>query len=139
MKNSFTKGQLLDYFSQYLSESRLLNNNKNIYREIDFFQKKKFNNLSENAIKQLKGKIFELEILKTDNLSENVKNARIAYPRALSSLECARDENFDQSAVACGRFFWLIGKVKSYLIVSFYRKIKFRKSINSTTVPLLVL
>lgn len=50
--------------------------------EIDFFQNKIFNKLSDKAIKQLKSKIDELGIIKTDNLSINIQNARAKYPRA---------------------------------------------------------
>jgi len=87
-KNNFTKGQLLDFFNQYLLENQLTNKNNyrnNPYREIDFFQKEKFNNLSESAIKQLKEKINELGIIKVENLSEYIQTARINYPRAYES------------------------------------------------------
>ena len=49
----YSKGQLLDFFNQYLSENQLIKR-KSIktspYQEIDFFQKEIFNNLSEKAI-----------------------------------------------------------------------------------------
>jgi hypothetical protein len=56
-----------------------------LYSEIDFFKKEKFNRLSENAIKQLKEKVNELGIEKTENLSEYVLNARTIHPRAYES------------------------------------------------------
>ena len=87
-RRNFTKGQLLDFFNQYLLENQLINknNSKNSpFREIDFFQKEKFNTLSDNAIKQLKEKISDLGIIKTENLSEYIQNARINYPRAYES------------------------------------------------------
>ena len=40
---------------------------------MDFFQKETFNRLSEKAINQLKEKIDELGILKTENLSEYIQ------------------------------------------------------------------
>ena len=94
-KSNFTKGQLLDFFNQYLSENQLTNKNNsknNPYREIDFFQKEKFNTLSENAIKQLKEKINELGVVKTENLSEYIQNARVNYPRAYESWSEAEKE-----------------------------------------------
>lgn len=87
-RDLYKKGQLLDFFNQYLSDNNLTNRNnrKNKpYREIDFFQKKTFNILSENAIKQLKEKVDKLGIQKTENLSEYIQNARINHPRAYES------------------------------------------------------
>lgn len=87
-RNFYQKGQLLDFFTQYFAENNLTNRNNrknNPYKEIDFFQKEKFNRLSEKAINQLKAKVDELGILKTENLSEYVQNARINHPRAYES------------------------------------------------------
>lgn len=85
-KYQYTEGQLLDFFSNYFAENKLTNNSKNdLYGEIDFFRKENFNKLSENAIKQLKEKVNELGIEKTENLSEYILNARIIYPRAYES------------------------------------------------------
>lgn len=87
-RNLYQKGQLLDFFNQYLVDNKLDNRNNrknNPYKEIDFFQKETFNQLSEKAINQLKEKVDELGILKTDNLSEYVQNARINHPRAYES------------------------------------------------------
>jgi hypothetical protein len=78
----------LDFFNQYLVDKKLANRNNrknNPYKEIDFFQKETFNRLSEKAINQLKEKVDELGILKTENLSEYVQNARINHPRAYES------------------------------------------------------
>ncbi len=85
--NIYSKGQLLDHFNLYLYGNQPQNEEKNYrknrpYSEIDFFQKEKFNTLSENAIKQLKEKINELGIEKTENLSEYIQNSRISHPRA---------------------------------------------------------
>ncbi len=79
----YTKGGLWDFFNQYLSKhkqskKRIRTNSK----EIDFFQQKTFNKLSEKAIQQLKDKVNELGILKTENLSEKIKEARLTRPRA---------------------------------------------------------
>ncbi len=84
----YKKGQLLDFFAQYLADKNLTSRNnqkKNPYKEIDFFQKETFNRLSEKAINQLKEKVNEFGILKTENLSEYVQNARINHPRAYES------------------------------------------------------
>ncbi|WP_420320959.1 hypothetical protein [Flagellimonas sp.] len=87
-RNLYQKGQLLDFFNQYLVDNKLANRNNrknNPYKEIDFFQKETFNRLSEKAINQLKEKVDELGILRTENLSEYVQNARINHPRAYES------------------------------------------------------
>lgn len=87
-RNLYQKGQLLDFFNQYLVDNKLANRNNrknNPYKEIDFFQKETFNRLSEKAINQLKEKVNEIGILKTENLSEYVQNARINHPRAYES------------------------------------------------------
>ncbi|PIE47599.1 MAG: hypothetical protein CSA42_02175 [Gammaproteobacteria bacterium] len=87
-RNLYQKGQLLDFFTRYLAENNLTNRNNeknDPYKKIDFFQKETFNRLSEKAINQLKEKVDELGILKTENLSEYVQNARINHPRAYES------------------------------------------------------
>jgi len=85
-RDQYTEGQLLDFFAEYFTENKLTNNVKNdLYSDIDFFKKEKFNRLSENAIKQLKEKVNELGVEKTENLSEYVLNARIIHPRAYES------------------------------------------------------
>jgi hypothetical protein len=85
-REEYTEGQLLDFFSKYFAENKLTSNIKtDLYSEIDFFKKEKFNRLSENAIKQLKEKVNELGIEKTENLSEYVLNARTIHPRAYES------------------------------------------------------
>lgn len=87
-RNLYQKGQLLDFFTQYLSDNKLTNRNNrknNPYKEIDFFQKETFNKLTEKAVNQLKEKVDELGIQKTENLSEYVQNARINHPRAYES------------------------------------------------------
>lgn len=84
-KGAYTKGQLIDFFSQYLLEKQMVPKNKfreDVYRQIDFFEKEKFNKLTENGIQQLKDKIKEIGILKTENLSDYVIEARKVYPRA---------------------------------------------------------
>ena len=102
-KNVYSKGQLLDFFNQYLSENQLINrkNFKNRpFQEIDFFRKEKFNSLSEKAIHQLKEKINELGVIKTENLSEYVQNARINYPRAYESWSDTEKELLSK-AIKC--------------------------------------
>ncbi|WP_041620462.1 hypothetical protein [Paludibacter propionicigenes] len=85
-RDQYTEGQLLDFFTEYFAENKVPRNSKDdLYSEIDFFRKEKFNRLSENAIKQLKEKVNELGIEKTENLTEYILNARIIHPRAYES------------------------------------------------------
>lgn len=87
-RNLYQKGQLLDFFTQYPSDNNLTNRNNrknNPYKEIDFFQKETFNKLTEKAVNQLKEKVDQLGIQKTENLSEYVQIARINHPRAYES------------------------------------------------------
>jgi hypothetical protein len=84
-KNIYREGQLLDFFANYILENKIKTRNildSKPYIKIDYFQKVKFNNLTENAINQLKEKINELGILKTENLSVQILEARKSYPRA---------------------------------------------------------
>ena len=81
----FKRGELSDFFIQYFKDKNITNreNRKNQpWKEIDFFNQPAFNKLSEKAIQQLKDKINEIGILKTENLSEYVVNSRIKYARA---------------------------------------------------------
>ncbi len=87
-RNLYQKGQLLDFFTRYLADNNLTNRNNrknNLYKQVDFFQKETFNRLSEKAINQLKEKVNELGVLKTENLSEYVQSVRINHPRAYES------------------------------------------------------
>ncbi len=89
-KDTYQKGQLLDFFTTYLVNNEYSKHGKKItqsgknepWKAIDFFDKETFNNLSEEAIRQLKEKINELGVTKTDDLSDSVQRARINYPRA---------------------------------------------------------
>ncbi|MCL3782690.1 hypothetical protein EMN47_20075 [Prolixibacteraceae bacterium JC049] len=81
-RSVYQKGQLLDFFTQYLLDNNLTKSKNNAYRRIDFFEKETFNKLSGEAINQLKQNIEKLGVLKTDDLSEYVRNARINHPRA---------------------------------------------------------
>lgn len=84
-KGAYTRGQMIDFFSNYLAKKPFISK-KNIreeaYQQIDFFEKSSFNFLTENGIKQLKEKINELGILKTENLSEQIIEARKTHARA---------------------------------------------------------
>lgn len=94
-KDEFTKGQLLDFFNQYLTENNLTkkrNHKYELYKEIDFFEKEIFNTLSDKAIEQLKEKITDIGVLKTENLSESVQNSRINHPRAYETWSEAEIE-----------------------------------------------
>lgn len=82
-RSNYTEGQLLDFFSAYFRVHKINETSTiDLYSEIDFFKKDKFNTLTENAIRQLKEKVNELGIERIYNLSENVMNARIIHPRA---------------------------------------------------------
>lgn len=78
---TYKRGQLIDFFTEYLMDYKYKHNDIP-YKKVDFFQKKVFNHLSDNALNQLKRKVKELGILKTENLSETVQKARKNYPRA---------------------------------------------------------
>lgn len=81
----YTSGQLIDFFTKYLSENNIQTKNSfrnDSYKQIDFFQKEKFNKLSPSAINQLKEKINELGVLKTERLSDYIIEARKTHSRA---------------------------------------------------------
>jgi hypothetical protein len=80
-RNHYQKGQLLDFFNQYLSDHNP-RDKKERYKEIDFFRKETFNKLSEKAVRQLKDRVDELGMVITENLSEGVHSARTTYARA---------------------------------------------------------
>jgi ribosomal protein S18 len=85
LRGIYTRGQLIDFFSRYLSDNNILTKNsfRNVaYKQIDFFQKEKFNKLTPNATNQLKAKISELGILKTENLPDYIQEARKIHYRA---------------------------------------------------------
>lgn len=89
-RDAYQRGQLLDFFTAHLSDNDFLKHGKKIrkrelWKDIDFFQKETFNNLSEEAIHQLKEKINKLGITKTENLSDYIQKARINYPRSHES------------------------------------------------------
>jgi hypothetical protein len=79
-KRLYTKGQLQDFFADYLAKRGYLRNIP--WENIDFFQKETFNDLSGKDINELKERINELGVTKTDNLADYVKVARKNYPRA---------------------------------------------------------
>lgn len=84
-RNKFTKGQALVFFTEYLVRNGVIGLEKlktDPYPEIDFFQKELFNKLSENGINQLKSKISEQGVLKTEDLSPQIINARRTHLRA---------------------------------------------------------
>ena len=88
----YTKQDLHKFFKHYLIENGYSLHGKvkkerkpQPWKDIDFFQKDKFNNLTEKAIEQLKNKINEIGILKTEDLSEYIVNARVRHFRAYES------------------------------------------------------
>jgi hypothetical protein len=62
------------------------------YKKIDYFQQEKFNNISDSAINRIKELVKSFGILKTDNLSESIINARVVYPRAYESWSLEEKE-----------------------------------------------
>jgi hypothetical protein len=81
----YTKGQLIDFFSKYFAANNLetkYNFKDAPKKRIDFFEKEIFNNLTPNGINQLKEKINELGILKTEKLTDNIQAARKIHKRA---------------------------------------------------------
>jgi len=88
-KNLFSKKELHKILKIYLINNGFSLHGKikkdrsnHSWRNIEFFNEDKFNNLSDSAIKQLKEKISEMGIQKSENLSENIILSRINYPRA---------------------------------------------------------
>ncbi|WP_207494503.1 hypothetical protein [Aridibaculum aurantiacum] len=84
-RGTYTSGQLLDFFTEYFSENESLAKTSikdSPYKNIDFFQKERYNKLSPAAINQLKEKINELGILKTENLADYILEARKKHKRA---------------------------------------------------------
>lgn len=82
----YTPGQLIDFFTEYLSKNGFFPGNilkePPPYRQVDFFQKEKFNRLAPAAVEQLKEKIEELGVLKIENLADYVQEARKEHKRA---------------------------------------------------------
>jgi len=88
LRNTYTKGQVLDYFTNYCLDHNFGSPRKlivELYRDIDFFQQEKFNRLTDRAVDQLKEKVKELGILKIENIPDYVQAARKVYPRAYES------------------------------------------------------
>jgi hypothetical protein len=85
-KKLYKKDLLQDFFANYLSQNGYSSSqrirSKKPWDDIDFFKKETFNNLSEIDINELKERINELGVTKTENLTDAEKTARIDYPRA---------------------------------------------------------
>jgi len=91
------------------------------YEVVDFFERETFNNLSANAVAQLRERINKLGVLKANNIADYVVKARIRYPRAYESwtktekqllayaLEHTNDLELLSSCFQRG-----IGSIKSY-------------------------
>ncbi len=81
----YTDGQMIDYFSSYLVEKNFIPRNPQKdapYKQVDYFTKEKFNKLTDSDISQLKEKVKELGIQKTENLATYIQDARRFYKRA---------------------------------------------------------
>jgi hypothetical protein len=81
----YAYGQMVDYFSKYLIEKSLIPQNPpkdEAYKQVDYFVKEKFNQLSDADISQLKEKVKELGMQKTEKLAPYILDARRVYRRA---------------------------------------------------------
>jgi alpha-amylase/alpha-mannosidase (GH57 family) len=88
----YRKQDLEKFFRRYFLENGFTltgkdKNDKNDkkllpWENVTFFKLEKFNNLTEKGIEQLKGKINEIGILKTEDLSQYTINSRVKYFRA---------------------------------------------------------
>ncbi|MFD1292620.1 hypothetical protein ACFQ5N_02120 [Lutibacter holmesii] len=85
----YTKQDLHKFFKHYLIENGFSLHGKvkkekkpQPWQDIEFFKQEKFNNLTDKAVEQLKSKINEIGILKTEDLSQHTINSRVRYFRA---------------------------------------------------------
>ncbi|MRT92080.1 hypothetical protein [Ancylomarina sp. 16SWW S1-10-2] len=90
--NDYSKNDLNAFLKSFLTKNGYTLHGKlktakdeSPWKGIDFFKTETFNHLTENGINQLKSKINELGILKVENVSEYITNARKNYPRAYES------------------------------------------------------
>lgn len=81
----------------YLEKKKTEKTDKNLYREIDYFRKEKFNKMPFETITRLKKKINDLGISKSENLSEYIINARKNYPRAYEPWSEEEKEVFTEA------------------------------------------
>ncbi|MBL7704396.1 MAG: hypothetical protein JNM21_02500 [Taibaiella sp.] len=100
-KGQYTKGSLLDFLNKWLQDHHEgAKNRKSGHKEgavkpwegIDFFQQAPFNRYSQKAIDQLKQKVSELPLGKSENLAAYIRKARLHYPRSHESWKAAEDE-----------------------------------------------
>lgn len=89
-KDRYTKGALLDFLADWLQDHEDTKNGKSgnkeavakPWQEIDFFQQAPFNHYSQKAIDQLKHRVSELPLGKSENLAAYIQKARLHYPRS---------------------------------------------------------
>lgn len=89
-KRQYTKGQLQDFFADYLVKKGYVHQSsaKNDERRsapwdrIDFFHQDAFNKLSPADINLLKENVNKLGVTKTDDIAEYIKAARKRFARA---------------------------------------------------------
>lgn len=99
-KGQYTKGSLLDFLSNWLQDHKGGKNKKSGHKaatdkpwqEIVFFQQAPFNHYSQKAIDQLKHKVGELPLGKSENLAAYILKARLHYPRSHEPWKAAEDE-----------------------------------------------
>ena len=85
----YSKQDLHKFFKHYLIDNGFslygkIKKEKKIqpWQDVTFFNKEKFNNLTDIAIEQLKIKINEIGILKKEELTQSTINSRVKYFRA---------------------------------------------------------
>ena len=85
-KNKYKRGELTDYVVSILKQNKVEIRKSNIkkvapWSNINFFQEKKYNRLSENAIDQLIGKIEKIELVHKESLTKSIIEYRKINPR----------------------------------------------------------
>ncbi|THF51789.1 hypothetical protein E6C50_08520 [Flavobacterium supellecticarium] len=70
---------------------------KNLHKQVDFFRREKFNQMTDEIIDHLKKQVKAIGISKTENLSEYIISARINYPRAYEPWLNPEIELFNQA------------------------------------------
>jgi hypothetical protein len=110
---------LIDYFTEILYGAEDSKTPNQPWKDIDFFSGGTYNRLSESAINQLKEKVEELGIQKTE-VGEYVQQARIKYFRAYESWTDEEDvllakalEYTNDISVLCECFQRGIGSIES--------------------------
>jgi len=102
----YTKQDLHKLFKHYLIENgfslygKIKKERKpQPWQEVDFFEKEKFNNLTDKAIEQLKNKINEIGIIKTEDISQATIRFRAKHFRAYETWSDNEKELLNKAMV----------------------------------------